>query len=172
MILPLVILGLGVLVVATAVAIWGWKLDERGLEPSGTWILLNQISSRSRYSSKSTLGLAASFYYAVAPLVFPVSMLISYILLRRDKRGLDSQLHKKPLNANGRFTGIFSGSLLIAFSVLVLTSVRGENTRYFSVSDSVLSLVLEGWIIFAIAGMIAGVGAAFLRLSIFRPFPR
>jgi len=171
-IMPLVAMACAVIAIAAIAAFLGSDIQKKGVHPGAVASILVEVSQKTGFSSKSSLGLAADLYYAIIPLITPIFALIFYILVRHGKSGVDSELHKKPLSANGRLTGIFSGSLLTLFAVLVLLSIKGDNGRYFSVSDSTLSLVVQGWIIFAITGMILGIGLLFVRMSIFRPFSK
>jgi hypothetical protein len=107
-----------------------------------------------RMASQSSFVKIASIYYSVAIFVLPLSVIYTVI-----------KIYFPPLWNLGvkypgrkRFAGFFVAIFIMAFSVLVICSMKGQDLRYIELGSSLVQMMAFGWMLFAFCGFLFGFG--------------
>ncbi|HEL3779796.1 MULTISPECIES: hypothetical protein [Stenotrophomonas] len=145
--------GIGIVLVAIMLAALAWRVELMGL-PHPQWLSWAQaISAVTRYSQNSQLGLAADVYYALMPLLVPVSAFWSHRALCYDADGRPSAWQRRAFRPAQRRAGVFAVPLFAALPVTLLCLFRGGDLLRLSIQGNFWAMALKGWLPFFVCGV-------------------
>jgi len=153
-----------VLLTATVLALIVLDL-QRDATPLPAWVdALRTLGRGDWYARRSGLGLVAAVYYTVVPLLFPLSLFITWVLSTYTVDGRLKEWIERRRDMRGL---IACWIVMINFPLiggLFLHVFNGSNARRLHIADDPAALLLQGWIPFAALGAVAAMGPISLQI--------
>ncbi|MEA9761264.1 hypothetical protein VDF70_19885 [Xanthomonas campestris pv. raphani] len=134
-----------------------------------SWVdFFQNIASMTGYSTSSGLGYIADIYYALVPLIYPLTAIISHLAILYEDDGQYSDWALRPRDFPQKIGGLALGGVLVIFSILGLTAFAGQGNRYLYIAKEFWSMASNGWIFFAVTGALLGAGSSFIKISLIK----
>lgn len=153
-------------VVLTATVLALIVLDlQRDAAPLPAWVdTLRALGRGDWYARRSGLGLVASVYYTVVPLLFPLSLFITWVLSTYTVDGRLKDWIKQHRDTSELVKCCISMVIYPLIGAFFLHVFSGSNQRGVHIADDPAALLLQGWIPFAALGAVAAMGPIMLHV--------
>ena len=154
------------LVLATAIVLTLIVLElQRTGVPLPQWVdTLRALGPGDWYARRSGLGVVASVYYSVVPLLFPLSLFITWALSTYTADGCLSDWIKQHRDTSELIKCAISMLFFPGIGVMFMCIFSGSSQRGLHIANDPAALILQGWIPFALLGGVSAMGPIMLKV--------
>lgn len=153
-------------VLATAIVLTLVVLElQRTGAPLPEWVdTLRALGWGDWYARRSGLGLIAAVYYSVVPLLFPLSLFITWALSTYTADGRLKDWIKQHRDNSALVKCWISMIIYPLIGGIFLHVFSGSNQRNLHIANDPTALLLQGWIPFTALGAVAAMGPIMLQV--------
>lgn len=153
-------------VLATATVLAWIVLDlQRDAAALPAWVdALRSLGRGDWYARRSGLGVVAAVYYSVVPLLFPLSLFITWALSTYTVEGRLKDWITQHRDTSALVKCWISMIIYPLIGAMFLHVFSGSNQRRLHIANDPAALLLQGWIPFVALGAVAAMGPIMLQV--------